>query len=359
MDFSKHMGFKKIGIKQLSHQAMSKLRRGLPARVMAGEGMQIAVMPHQFDLMSRAFIKNKGINLSLSSPEVEANAIEGEGIFGKKVDKFMEKKGIKKAVYSVGTALKPLAMEAIDAAAMAATAYGVPAPLVALAQKETKGYIDNPDEYQTKKGQNALLKRVGSTATEVASPYLEEAGIDVKQVKDAAKLARDVKKMSKSTGPPMTKASLKGDAEEAFLSTLQAYMDSRAPSAPAPQAQRASTAPAQMQSSSPYDLMDRDGIIGNGLKESLRKMGKKYATQGMETAPQLGGMGLYAGSSGRGLGMGMMGMGIQSSLRDMGKRYVNQSRSIVGMGHPGLESQPNDANFLSRNQMPPAWQKPR
>lgn len=326
------MDFKKIGIKKLSTQAMSKLRRGLPARVMAGEGMQIAVMPHQFDQMSRAFIKNKGINLSLTAPEVEANAIEGEGIFGKKADKFMEKKGIKKFVYKTGAALKPLAMEAIDAAAAAAQAYGVPAPLIALAQKETKGYIDNPDEYQTKKGQNALLKRSGKVAMEVGSPYLAEAGIDVQQVKDAAKLARDMKKMSKSGGPPMSTASLRGDAEEAFLSTLQSYMD-----------KRASSAPAQMQSTNPYDQMDRDGIIGNGIRRS--------------TASKVGGMGLYAGASGRGIGMGMYGCGIQSALRDMGKRYVNQSRAIVGMGHPGLESQPNDANFLSRNQMPPAFQR--
>ena len=168
------MEFKKLSIKPLSKQALSKMRRGLPARLMAGEGMSIAVMPHQFDLASRAFKKNKGINMALSMPEVEANAIEGEGIFGKKADKFFEKKGIKKVIYKTGAALKPLAMEAIDAAATMATAYGVPPSVVALATNETKGYIDNPDKYQTKKGQNALLKRVGSTALEVGSPYLAE-----------------------------------------------------------------------------------------------------------------------------------------------------------------------------------------
>ena len=62
---------------------MSKLRRGLPARVMAGEGTQICVHPHQFDAISRAFLKNKGINVKLSPPEVEQNlTIEGSGIFG-------------------------------------------------------------------------------------------------------------------------------------------------------------------------------------------------------------------------------------------------------------------------------------
>lgn len=336
------MEFKKLKIKALSKQALSKLKRGLPARLMEGEGMQLTVMPHQYDAAAKAFLKNKGINMALSVPEVEANMVDemtGEGIFGKKADKFMEKKGIKKIVYKTGAALKPLAMEAIDAAAVAATAYGVPPSVVALAQKETKGYIDNPDKYQTKKGQNALLKRVGKTATEVASPYLEEAGIDVQQVKDSVKLAKAMKKASPGGAPAPSAASLKGDAEEAFLSTLQAYMDKRA----------ASKAP-QMQSTNPYDLMDTDGIIGNGIRRS-----KSFPMR-------MGGVGLYAGAQGRGLGMGlysgsMMGEGIKSKLQDIGKKYVNSGRSMIGMGHPALESQALDANFLSQNQMPPAYQR--
>lgn len=337
------MEFKKLNVKALSKQALSKLKRGLPARVMAGEGMQIAVMPHQFDAVSKAFRKNKGINMALSQPEVEANMsneIEGEGIFGKKADKLMKKAGIKKLVYKTGAALKPLAMEAIDAAAMAATAYGVPPSVVALAQKETKGYIDKPEEYQTKKGQQALLKRTGKVASEVASPYLAEAGVDVQQVKDAAKLARAMKK----GGPVPSSASLKGDAEEAFLSTLQSYMDKRAV-AKTPQ------------STNPYDLMDEDGIIGNGMRRRHRSM----------TAPRMGGVGLYAGApSGRGLGMGLYaggncgyceGEGFKSSLQDMGKKFVNTSRKMVGTGHPAMESQALDANFAFRNQMPPAYQR--
>lgn len=336
------MDFKKIRVKALSKQALSKLKRGLPARVMAGEGMQIAVMPHQYDAVSKAFLKNKGINLALSQPEVEANTVAeigGEGIFGKKADKLMKKAGIKKLVYKTGAALKPLAMEAIDAAATAATAYGVPPSVVALAQKETKGYLDRPQDYQTKKGQRALLKRTGKVASEVASPYLEEAGIDVQQVKDAAKLAREMKKAAPGGTPAPSAASLKGDAEEAFLSTLQSYMDKRA----------AAKTP---QSTNPWDIVDQDGIIGNGMRR--RK-------------PKMGGVGLYAGAQGRGLGMGlyaggmcgqcMCGEGFKSSLRDIGKKFVNTSRNIVGAGHPALLSQPMDANFLSSNQMPPSYQR--
>jgi len=212
--------------------------------------------------------------------------------------------------------------------------------LVALAQKETKGYLDNPDEYQTKKGQNALLKRVGKTATEVASPYLEEAGIDVQQVKDSVKLAKAMKKASPGGAPAPSAASLKGDAEEAFLSTLQSYMDKRA----------ASKAP---QSTNPYDLMDTDGIIGNGF----------YGRRSRSVPMRMGGVGLYAGAQGRGLGMGlysgygMMGEGIKSRLQDIGKKYVNSGRSMIGMGHPALESQNLYANFLSQNQMPPSYQR--
>ena len=338
------MEFKKLKIKALSKQALSKLKRGLPARLMEGEGMQLTVMPHQYDAAAKAFLKNKGINMALSVPEVEANMVNemtGEGIFGKKADKFFEKKGIKKVIYKTGAALKPLAMEAIDAAAVAATAYGVPPSVVALAQKETKGYIDDPDKYQTKKGQQALLKRVGKTATEVASPYLEEAGIDVQQVKDSVKLAKAMKKASPGGAPAPSAASLKGDAEEAFLSTLQAYMDKRA----------ASKAP--VQSTNPYDLMDTDGILGNGIRRS-----KSFPMR-------MGGVGLYAGAQGRGLGMGlysggccgMHGEGLKTRLQDIGKKYVNSGRSMIGMGHPALESQALDANFLSQNQMPPAYQR--
>ena len=419
------MDFKKIRIKALSKQALSKLRRGLPTRIMEGEGMQIAVMPHQYSNIERAFMKSKGVNVTLSAPEVDANMvseISGEGIFGKKADKYMEKKGIKKAIYSVGTALKPLAMASIDAAAAAATAYGVPAPLVALAQNETKGYIDDPDSYQTKKGQNALLKRVGTTALDLGEPYLAEAGIDVQKVKEAGKLAQELKRKGKSSITPET---LKVDSEEAFLSLLQKYMDRlETPVAPAAAAvQRVSRAAPP--STNPWDLIDKDGIIGNGMIQNIRKGLRKGVVDGMgikkglkkglrkgikntkdmvkqeydntkdmvkqeyddaeEMVRQqyddasrvvgmgvvqdirkglrhgIGGMGLYAGAaSGRGLGMGLYAGGMigeSSLLKDIGKRFVNQSRAIIGTGHPGLLSQNLDANFLMSNQMPPAYQR--
>jgi hypothetical protein len=223
-----------------------------------------------------------------------------------------------------------------------ATSYGVPPSVVALAQKETKGYIDRPEDYQTKKGQNALLKRTGKVAMEVATPYMEEAGVDVSQIKDATKLAREIKKASKAGGPPVSSASLKGDAEEAFLSTLQSYMDKRAGAKSAPQM------------SNPWDLVDQDGIIGNGIMQDIRK--------GLRRG--IGGVGLYAGGpSGRGIGMGlyagggMGGEGFKTDLHDVGKKYVNSARNMVGTGHPAMASQASDANFLSHTQFPPAYQR--
>ena len=331
------MDFKKISIKALSKQALSKLGRGFPARIMKGEGMQMVVMPHQYSAISKAFLKNKGMNIVLSAPEVEANTVAeigGEGIFGKKADKFFAKTGIKQAIYKTGAALKPLAMEAIDKAASMAEAYGVPSSVVDLAKKETKGYIDKPEEYQTKKGRKELMGRIKSTAEEAASPYLADAGIDMEQIKDMKKMAKDMK--GSKGGPSMSAASLKGDTEEAFLSTLQSYMDKRsAKSAPRP--------------TNPMDMGDQDGIVGNGMIQDIRKGLRKG----------VGGVGLYAGAaSGRGIGTGLYtGAGISSQLKDIGKKFVNQSRNIVGTGHPALESQNLDANFLMSNQMPPSYQR--
>ena len=178
-------------------------------------------------------------------------------------------------------------------------------------------------------------------------------------------------------------------------------------------------------STNPWDLIDKDGIIGNGMIQNIRKGLRKGVVDGMgikkglkkglrkgikntkdmvkqeydntkdmvkqeyddaeEMVRQqyddasrvvgmgvvqdirkglrhgIGGMGLYAGAaSGRGLGMGLYAGGMigeSSLLKDIGKRFVNQSRAIIGTGHPGLLSQNLDANFLMSNQMPPAYQR--
>lgn len=354
------MDFKKMQIKALSKQALSKLKRGLPARIMEGNGMRLSVMPHQYNAISKSFSKKKGMNITLSPPEVEANMdneISGEGIFGKKADKWFEKKGIKQAVYSVGSALKPLAMEAIDMAGAAAIAYGVPAPLVTLAQNETKGYIDNPDLYQTKKGQNALLKRTTTAALDTAAPYLDEAGFDVQKVKDAGKLAAEMKRSKRRT--PQSDSNLKNDAEESFLSTLEAFMNQYAGQSQPSGASSAPAQPPRAVSTNPWDLVDSDGMIGNGIIQDIRKGLRK----GVVSAPSVVGMGIIQDIR-KGLKQGIVpapkvaGMGIKkafkkgvSAVRKGVSQVVDETREEFERGVDEARERFNQQKELAEDEM--------
>jgi len=324
------MDFKHLKVKKLSTQAMSKARRGLPVRLMEGTGTQICVLPHQFDAISRSFLKKKGINVTLTPPEIEQNqAIEGSGIFGKKADKWMEKKGVKKLVYKVGSIAKPFAEEAINMGAAYATTMGVPSSITDLAKNTATGYMNDPEAYQTKKGQAKLMKQVGKVALDTASPYLSDAGFDVNKVRAAGKAAADMKRASRSapsydSGFDMRASrsapsydsgfDLRGQSEDAFMSQLQGFMDQRA----------ARKAPPPTPSTNPYDYMDQDGIVGNGL-----------------------GYGLYAG-----------GRGFPMRAWDRSKRYVHQGTSLIGgRGIQALESQPLAENWQFKYTLPPAFQR--
>lgn len=313
------MDFKHFEVKKLSDQAKSKLRRGLPARLMAGEGTQLCVMPQQFDAISRAFLKNKGINVKLSPPEVEQNAaIEGGSIFGKRADKYLDKKkGLKTFLYKTGSIVKPLAQEAVNMGAAYATSMGVPSSITDLAKNTVNGYMDDPGSYQTKKGQAKLMKQVGKVALDTASPYLADAGFDVNKVREAGKMAADMRRASRSAPSANSGFDLRGQGEDAFMSQLQEYMDQR---------QRAVRKAVPAPSTNPYDYVDSDGVIGNGL---------------------------YAGSSGRGLGYGF-----PMRALDRSKRFVHQGTNLIGgRGIQALESQPLDANWQFRYTLPPAFQR--
>jgi hypothetical protein len=52
---------------------LSKLRNGHKVRIMDGEGCNLIVHPNTYHLVSRAFTKNKGINVQLSPEEIQAN----------------------------------------------------------------------------------------------------------------------------------------------------------------------------------------------------------------------------------------------------------------------------------------------
>lgn len=154
---------------------LRKLRKGHAVRIKKGTGFNLIVHPQNYHLASRAFAKNKGIEVKLSPEEIEANRqvspeehmqlqqtqpeMAGEGIFGKKFDRFLKKAGIKKIAYQVGDILKPIAKKGIDmglkAGSQALSEYAPElAPVLPEATSKLSGlagdYMDHPGKYQGK-----------------------------------------------------------------------------------------------------------------------------------------------------------------------------------------------------------------
>lgn len=174
-----------------SPKQLSKLRNGHKVRVkpaMEGKGFCMIVKPETYDYVSRAFGRGKGVELALSPEEILANQqasgdMEGKGIFGKKFDRFLERKGIKKAVYKFGDVLKGGIKQGIDYVRTKAPEYGGKA-LRSLAESagrpelgtlaeavgragtdyvagktagRAKGYLDNPE------GRGLFASNIGGT----------------------------------------------------------------------------------------------------------------------------------------------------------------------------------------------------
>jgi hypothetical protein len=176
---------KKIGV-SASLKQLSRLRNGHKVRLTTGEGC-LVVHPDRYDTLSRTFMRGKGMSVQLSPEEIMSNKMEGEGIFGKKFDKFLSKIGIKKEVYAMGDKLKGPVKKAIraiadkapaalgTAGAALATYVGQPqlAPLAMKAgqelgkkarnysKKHIEGYIDDPTAYQKNPKKFLDLKGVG------------------------------------------------------------------------------------------------------------------------------------------------------------------------------------------------------
>ena len=126
-----------------------------------GHGVSIDVHPENFKKIQNGMKKSSGARLTLSDHE-----LSGNGIFGKKADKFMEKHGIKKAVYAAGRELKPLAHELINTAGKAVDAY-VPG-LGSMGASMASNYIDHPDE-KHETDHAALGAQMGAKAAEMLS----------------------------------------------------------------------------------------------------------------------------------------------------------------------------------------------
>jgi len=179
-----------------SPKQLSKLRNGHKVRVspvIEGEGFNLIVQPSNYDIISRSFVKSKGVNIQLSPEEILANKgvspeqhreikkqnddMSGKGIFGNKFDDFVERnlgKKEKDKLYHTADKLKPGLKMAINKASEYAPQLGAEAlsalavasgnpelvPIVApLGYKAgqyvgSKGayyandYLDNPRKYQ-------------------------------------------------------------------------------------------------------------------------------------------------------------------------------------------------------------------
>ena len=293
-----------------SPKQLSKLRNGHRVRIKKGMGFNVIVHPDTYHLVSRAFQKNKGIEVQLSPEEIEMNRslspeqhmemkkanpeIAGEGIFGKKFDRLLKKAGIKKTAYAVGDALKPLAKAGITAGLTAgATALGGIQPeLIPFLPAGVAGmsglafdYLDNPSKYQS-----------------------GFSGVKGKPVRNMA--------------------------EQIVKSKLNEKLNERL--------------------GTNYDYMSRAGIENAVAQQAAAELNKATILPRFQNDAEMddytmrlvrGGSGLYAG--------GAIG------------RYRTMDRSVMGRGNvssgayipPALVSQPLSANFQFQHFLPPAYQK--
>jgi hypothetical protein len=157
---------------------LHKLRKGRKVRVKHGKGVHLIVNPETYHLASRSFARGAGADIHLSEEELDHNLgltpeehqelsethMTGGGIFGPKVDRWLEKRGLRDVAYELGDKIKPYAkagaVGAITAGAAGLGALGTfgsggtLAPLAPYLIPASAGlsalavdYIDNPDKY--------------------------------------------------------------------------------------------------------------------------------------------------------------------------------------------------------------------
>jgi hypothetical protein len=284
----------RFSFKRPSEKVVSRLRNGHAVRLMKGEGLDMFLKPAKKAAMMKKFAMGKGVQLALDPEEIMENrGVEGSGIFGKKADKALKKAGIKKAVYKVGSALKPLADEAIKSAEAAAIAYGVPPSVANKIGDTATQYLADPKSLQGKKGLRELKKRGVSVASEVAEMAAAQAGIDPAMVAASKMALKDAR-----------------DAKKSVTAPSRAELTDRASNAAA------------------------DALIA--------RIREKY--------PASAGRGLYAGRGINAVGMGL-GMGMYAG-RGM-ERSLSGRHTMIGMGMPpALQSQPFSENFQFRYTLP-------
>lgn len=172
-----------------SPKQLSKLRNGHPVRVKQGTGFNLIVHPQNYRLVARAFNKGTGAQITLSPPEIQANAqasagqpvaiqnpqkpdegetpttITGKGIFGSVGDRVMKKLGVRDIGYKLGDYVKPVVKAGIGTALTAGgVALGAVQPelipgipfAVAGGTALASDYLDNPSKYIGKSGNSGV-----------------------------------------------------------------------------------------------------------------------------------------------------------------------------------------------------------
>ena len=188
---------------------LSKLRNGHAVRIKKGTGFNLIVHPETYHLVTRAFAKNKGVEIALSPAEIEANRnpdiyapaveavasesseeetpVSGGSIFGKKFDRSLKKHlGHKtvKALHDVANVAKPFVKQAmregIKSGAEALTAYAPElAPLMPFA---TEGLARAGDKFLEGPNRGKGLRHVHSgliaSVPDAMRSKLSRAGLD-------------------------------------------------------------------------------------------------------------------------------------------------------------------------------------
>ena len=187
---------------------LHKIRKGKKVRVKHGKGVHLIVKPETYQLCCRAFAKGNGTDLQLDQEELERNLgltpeehealsethMTGGGVFGPKVDRWLEQKGLRDIAYQLGDKIKPYAKAgAVGAITAGATGLaglstfgsgGTLAPLAPYLIPASAGlsalavdYIDNPDKYhdtvrKVRHGNSLERSKETAKANEIINQHL-------------------------------------------------------------------------------------------------------------------------------------------------------------------------------------------
>ncbi len=312
----------------VSPKQLSRLRNGHRVRIKKGTGFNLLVKPDTYNIATRAFIKDKALEIQLSPEEIQYNKeqapeMEGQGIFGKKFDKMLKKAGIKKLAYKAGDAVKPMIKEGIEAGL---AALGPEAAIAGAPLKEMLfGIMDNPSEYglgDGKADKKKLFGKAGRAYGNMANQYAtEQLGFDPREAYQTYQ--------SMSSNPY---ASNQGS----FTTGLRDY------------ARQGAMDWLASQDGSNVGYMGRAGY------------GTADANIGSDYWSQLAHQRQMSGAP-----SGMWGNGLVQDMRRGLNRGVSKTRGFVGLGiNPeggyipqALMSQPFSTNFHMQNMLPPDYRK--